>query len=299
MSETSELVLIHYGVKGMKWGVVKADEPGETKPKKRKSLTPEQRKKLVKVGITVAVGAAVVTAVIVTHGKIKVNRETENLVQEAIARGKILARNRDFSDVVVPKEVQFHRIAKTLETEITDPKYATFIERDVMNYRATWEGNFKIKYDAISDVKIASVKSQLSQLSNIMDEPLSSATKKGLTVRKLLESETDNRYARKAIRKADPKLLADIAVGQRAGGAWNDDVSKALIRKLKTSGYSALTDGADTRVLAEHAVVLFDNEFFKTTGARLTRKERDEAYSAVKTELRAQEIKKNFKKFGL
>ena len=77
MSKVYTDSLTHYGVKGMHWGVRKADGSWSTKSKQKAERTPEQARaakieRNARIGILIAGGAAFVASQLVARGKIKI-----------------------------------------------------------------------------------------------------------------------------------------------------------------------------------------------------------------------------------
>lgn len=291
MSNEVDTFLAHYGVKGMRWGVRKNKTSSQSKSaegeKQKKKLSDKQRKILITAGISLAVGALVVGGIVATKGHINakelLNSDLAKLAKDSLNANELYIDKFDIQNHTLPRGTSFHRVASKLETEISSPKYASFHPEDIAIYRKSLSGAFKTRFDSLSDVKIASAKEQIKTLSEIMDKPLSSATDKGATVRRLLEADLKDQYSPKAIRKADAEALAKLAFLSRVGGSWQDPASKVLLDELGKKGFSGMVDAMDSADHVKEAVILFNDSIFKTTGSALTDAERNFTLEQIKS----------------
>lgn len=97
----NDYYLIHYGVKGMKWGVQrrrKNESTTDTVGGRKKTLTSNQKRKLARVGI--AVGTVVAAAYVVHKNPEKIGKimsqfkgvKLKNISDKAVSRGKNAVR---------------------------------------------------------------------------------------------------------------------------------------------------------------------------------------------------------------
>ena len=294
---STEEFLAHYGVKGMKWGVRKSDEQiareREAAREDKKGLTPEQRKFAITAGITVGVGAAFVGAVLLSK-PIKLNKAVKSLVSEfgddAVRSKKLIESGKSFislsDDVTLPKGTVFHRVANAAEQSIDFPKYASYLDQDVVSYRSSWKVNYrpswnvvsksyKTKFEALTDTKIASRDSVKKVAIDVMDKP----GVDGKTLRDLLSEKLT--YRRVQIPLMTKEEAAKYSVEQLADklqNVYQHDLNapayQRLLLEVKKAGYGGITDVNNTGSIAQHAVILIDDDIFKTTSSILTDYER-------------------------
>lgn len=109
-----EDLLVHFGIKGMKWGVRKrSDSDGNAKPKM-------STKKKVAIGATVAVGAAAVAYILATRGQ-----GPKLGVSKVSLKPNVMDRLREAQKMKVSN---FNKIAPHLnKMHYFDPKRNTFV----------------------------------------------------------------------------------------------------------------------------------------------------------------------------
>lgn len=297
----TRVFLAHHGILGMHWGVRKERSASEehksiTNTSIKKHLSKTERNLLIGGGVTAA-AVAILAAGLLSKNTLEAHTLYKITLDElsktskftdSVADGKRISESLE--DTIVPKGTTFHRVSSKLETSIDNPKYSTYIDKDVLRYRKDWmtlsgdgKNYFKTTFEANQDVKIASEASMSHLAENIMDNKIGQSDK---TLRDLIieahhsvsvygVSDLNEFYG-----KMPAKDLAKRFVGN-AGGAWNDSASKVLLNELSKQGYGGFTDIIDTDVLAKHAVVLINNDMFKTSGTLLTQKEREAASLAM------------------
>lgn len=79
MNEVDELLLEHFGTKGMRWGQRKTQDKGSGSNGGHKKLTPEQKKKAVLIGAVIVGGAAVTTVILARNRHVKI----QNIAKKA------------------------------------------------------------------------------------------------------------------------------------------------------------------------------------------------------------------------
>lgn len=262
--------LEHFGIKGMRWGHrkqrISTDKTSTT------HWTPEQKKKAkiiaaVAFGSAMAIGAAYVAK--------KTKFQMDELSFNASVVDKHL-KNKDILDTVVPKDTSFSRISKSLETGISGSEYATYKKHDVDWYTAHWAGDYKIKYSALSDTKIASGKTFIDTMSSSIK---SQKTRKlAMDQYKAMNPGVHMSTTKKlAYRLSSPDTVAKALYNRQEGRTFKGPLTDKAFNNLKKRGYSGLTDTHDTSALAEHATILFDNSHFKTNSTKITSSMIDEA----------------------
>jgi hypothetical protein len=288
MSTDVDEFLAHYGVKGMRWGIVRERDSLGGSPKERKPLTAKQRKILIGTGIAVAVGAVAAASIITKHhldtksmNKFLEEVSVNDKLAETVSNGKKFADDFLDHDVYVPKGTEFHRVAGYLEDSVNAPKYATYIGKDVARYRKSWttlsgtgEKFYKSKFTTAAGSKLASETSAIRLGVELANSPGIKGSKE---FRDAVVEWGGSRNAGKPMEE----VVGDF-VRNNAGGAWDQAPAKRLFEYMSKNGYVGITDTVDTTMIAKHAVVLFNNDIVQTTSSALSQKERDAAYRALK-----------------
>lgn len=281
MNTDVDSFLSHYGVKGMRWGVRKSIEA----PAK----TPMSKKKKALIAATVAVGVGVAATAAILYGpkvaeKFKVDKAANLLLKDfaensaaesTIRNGENWTNGYLSKDVNLPSGTKFNRVASKLETEIgKNPKYATYLPKDVARYQSTFNspfksGNtprFKTIIDSSAPVRIAGQESMMkTALSNAS---LSSKTS-GRMRSEIIASykgQANFEYMRDRVSKATNEEVAERWLNVQMGKSWKSPVSSAVLDSLKKAGYSGFTDNVDSFGGSQHAVVLISDSVLKLTG---------------------------------
>lgn len=289
--------LAHHGILGMHWGI-----------RKLESDIREGRKKqaIIESGASAAAAAILGTAAF-KIGKpiVQLNNAVDRLSEEFMTAPKVAnaaLKGHDLlnadTDIVLPKGTVFHRVASELENEVNNPKYATYFENDVLRYRKDWSalsGNgvdhFKTKFEALDNAKIASRGTMhqvgLSILDKVPEE--GGKTLRQLAIDQAVEFQKqgwphkapDVFALTKTYTEATPEEIVNHIIGSGNGGSWTGAAESRLVSALKKLGYAGFTDNIDTSWLADHAVVLINNEVVKTSSSPLTSIERDAAKKLI------------------
>lgn len=309
--------LAHAGVFGMKWGVRKSKEDivAERKTENKEFLTPDQRKLAITTGVAVGIGAIAVTSILRVKGlnklklakrldeQLKVNKYLDDKLKvdifiatkelkNATKYKDIISQGKNFltevDDVVLPKGSLFHRVAGQIENEISTPKFATYVDNDVLRYRETWKNlamtkkHYKTTFETLSDAKIASLSNVDKIRINIMDKP---DLKTGKTLRddfieeimeykEIWEKSSGVKITQSSLQKKSPEEILKLTTGFGSDDSWKKESTKKLLTELKKQGYAGFTDKSDIGKNVAHPVILIDDVIFKTTSSILTDYER-------------------------
>ena len=277
--------LAHYGVKGMKWGVRKAESSDEK--------TPMSKKKKALISATIAIGVGVVATATILYGpkvadKLKVNRAADMLMKDFVADPKASSTIRNgenwvsgylSKDVELPSGTKFNRVASSLETKIgNNPKYATYLPKDVARYQSTFSSPFKASnstkfktvIDSSATVRIAGQETMMkTALSNASLSTKASGRMRSEIIASY-KGQPNFDFMREKFAKASNEEVAERWLNIQMGRAWKTPVSTQFFDTLKKSGYSGITDNVDSYGGSQHAVVLFNDSVLKLTGRRMT-----------------------------
>lgn len=274
------IFLSHSGVLGMHWGHHKLQEtsPTNSPTQDNHHLTTKQRNELIIGGSAIVIGAVVAGALFYHQVPISALAGEMSHIVNLGSAFKVT------KDIILPKNTDFHRVAGQLETSVDSPKYAVYSKRDMLKYRTSWSSikgktgkyDYRTKFTANKNVKIASADS----LSNMAADLFKGTDAKS----KLFQKQAADLpfFTTKPWVKALP---TPEELGKRFSSAstttdWLHPSQKTLLDYAKTKGYSGITDINNTGSLAQHAVVLFNNEVFNTSGHKLTQTERNLASKA-------------------
>lgn len=289
--------LSHFGVIGMRWGKTKKSTFSEsTATSSKKKMDPKTKKRIIYGSIAIAVGVVATTAILARPALIKnlQNKKTADLLiselkdspkySDFISAGKKTVDGQILGDVHLPLGTKFHRVATTFENSINKPKYATYLDNDVLKYRSSfdWNSNSKVKsykttFEALQKVKIAGETSMADAVRAVAKTDSKMNGKLRGEIISAYKGQSSYNIMKEEFKNASTQEVVKRWIDLNSGGSWNSPMAKQVRDTLKKSGYSAFTDSIDSRGLAGHAVVLINDEALKTTGSILTNVEKEAA----------------------
>lgn len=250
--------LVHYGVKGMRWGVRRSSTTLDTK----RELTPEEqasRDRKVRIAKSLGIGAAaVVAAGLISYGGYETFKgvKTVRALSDASKYAKILKKHGiPDADETIAKGSEFIRRSREHETGIMKRAYTT------IGGEPEWQkyfGEHRITINSINDVKAPGLSRQLELLGKEFGgeerAKLLATTAKGSLV------------AKHIVNKASVKQLGGVTlreVQRQQFDGWKSDKAMDVLKK---AGYSAVAD--PNRLPDKVSKVLFDTGDFKISDVK-------------------------------
>lgn len=292
-----EATLIHFGIKGMKWGFRKQRESSGDKsrvktneqkpnthnepPKKYFGLTKKQA--LIGAGVLVGIGVAAVV-LHKTKGFPFANLE-KGLANSTLGKGRLeelLTKHGKTSMESFPKGHIFTRFSRVAETEVRNGAYSVYTPKDVANYTVGWTSKHKIKIETLGDIKSPSLQTRFDTMADLVDKPIPEFADK--TLRKHLLRIQSTRNSKAWVKRASAEDLGKYYYASVTGNVWEKNpVGKAYLARLREQGYDAMIDDRDTGGLAEAAMVLINKNMFQIkSNDAINRVDIDAAYEELK-----------------
>jgi hypothetical protein len=252
--------LVHYGVKGMRWGVRKEAEKNFSRA-------------------STVVGA----------------RQDQRRLNASLTEAEFKRLNS--KDVVIKKGSVIKRTsASPTRDETYQDLFVSTNERDARNYRALvptektggfvgrkHEGYYETTFKAVNDLRSPSEKERVSAYIRLMDVPAVKMTNG--------ESVTGKEYLRRqglgqAVDHLTSRQLALAYYGQLVvnQGFKDEPLNSAYFKMMRDRGYNALIDDNDRKILADEPLLVFDakKNLEKAHVKQLTTKEVHQAQAELR-----------------
>lgn len=216
------------------------------------SLSPENKKKIIKAGAAIAITGALLysgqrnkQAILAMAGKqISATQFNENVVHSQMHTwlGGNYAKGNAFTrpEFELPAGHQFYRLTTSVETGFREATYSTHSVEDanryIANFRHEKGPGAKLNYVTFSSdqpTKVPDLTTVLSTLKEHVTETHSAPP-------------------------SDKQVLR--MYNRLSGGSWDSPEAKGLIAGLKKKGYGALVDEMDAGVIGESPIVFFNHE---------------------------------------
>ena len=243
--------LVHYGIKGMKWGVRKTDPT---------TFTKDQRK----------------------QAKKRFNEFTRASIDSKFKTGEDLFSRKmtreeydklSTKDFVVRKGTTVRRVAQNKDSTSNDPTFVSFTKNDKNTYRAvmpvtngknpfkvggnkTYKQHYEITFKAMETLKSPSEKERVDAFSALMDTK-SITLKNGKTV-------TGRQYVKRLYPK-EVKTLDTQQLGLRvykdfthSQGDVTAPINSAYFKSISAKGYNALIDDNDRGHMSEAPLIILN-----------------------------------------
>ncbi len=289
----------HFGIKGMKWGIRKDHKLSGNSDNSRSGVDGTKKKqfKITKkqalIGASVVVGTIAAVAIIANRGVIKTSVLTRGFEESTMWHGKseaekLLYMHGGSKDFSFPKGQIFTRISSAAETKIRQGAYATYKPKDVARYKSSWvseKNRYEIKIEALSDIKMPSLKTRIETMAEIIDKPIQGVYRDGKSIRSNLIKQQPTWRAKLWARYTDSQTLGKYKYANITGDNWSTGLGKAFTDRLMAKGYGAMPDDRDgSNGLAKMPVVLLDSKKFRVNNNKqMSKKDMDKAYKELKT----------------
>ena len=253
--------LIHYGVKGMKWGV-RHDRERSGDRQKSFSNTPKRKMstaKKVAIGVMVAAGAIAAAYAVKAIGDKAI---TDNFLIATQGRG---ASDMAYSyideygsqlnpkDLVIPKGTKLQRIVKAKNIEelnklesAKDIAYATYDKNDNNIYKAYFgqvhKGQYVTKLKATNELKSPSERKRLMAFMGLMTNP---------SFRQQFEKDFDTKVDTKNTAQYYSPFFEKL-------GSSSIKSREMYFKKVRDMGYNILVDDNDVGYLGKTPIILLD-----------------------------------------
>jgi len=248
--------LIHWGVKGMKWGVRKdrntSSNPRPTSRKNDAERAKTRKKVLLGAGIATAILAAA-AATYLAYDRVTLNKAKEVMsvaetnfseIKKSPIGDRLISKGSEFTRRSFLSNAAWPNATRTYAVEGGD---SDLIKR---------YGNKLYSFQTTRDVRVAGLRSQL----DLLQSDYGSAVRQAVTK----ESSKASISARKFIQKMPSEDYSKFTIEQLRRSAFDaesgSEVAKRYIDLLRRSGYSAVND---LNLPTSNARILFDQDSFR------------------------------------
>lgn len=264
-------VVIHFGIKGMHWGVRKKVDP--------KDQLTKQEKKAAKKNIRKAIDSAATARI-------------ERMFNSEITQKKYSELSDE--DTLIKKGAELARVSTHMDEKYSRMTYASHDPKDKVLYRAVMPGvnkkflfksvpNYEHTLKVTQDLRGPSEKKRVDAFSELFDTP-SVTLRNGKVV-------TGREYLKKLGYKKEAKALETHELGLKyyndmmADAHRDTPLSSAYFKNLESKGYNMLADDNDRNILSRDPLILLNpNLTVERTSTRLlTKRDINEAERTFET----------------
>ena len=259
--------LIHYGVKGMKWGVRRYQNKDGSLTKEGKERYDEKEDKKLSRNQKIAIGVAATAAVLAIAGGVYMHNKKSylgSINSNSLKLGKYIVDEMS-SDTVIPKGSKMFRTTdnKNLRESLT---YTSFTRGDKNRYiirmGQQYKPNkvFQMKLKTLTDIKVPSEKKQFDMFVDLLtnDEEFSR------TIAHNPYGKTEKLFGN---RKLAEKFASDyhydnfISRMVNLDTEYDKDASLSKFKNyVKSKGYNGMLDINDIRTTSEKPLIIFDTK---------------------------------------
>lgn len=242
MSEQVDDFLVHYGIRGMKWGKRKSsDSSSQNKVSKEDKLAAKKAFK--------AYGDPIIEK--------RVNQWFDDSISEK--------RYSELStkDVHFKMGKEFFRVSPRKDEKLRDLTYVSYLKEDRVRYRAVMPNqglqglkkNYEYSYQATKDLSSPSEKKRVDTFIELMDTPAIKVGNKTLTGREMLKREG---YGKEVKSMTSQQLGLKFYTEHTALMVRPNPTNNAYFDLLKSKGYNALMDDNDRGIVSKAPLIILD-----------------------------------------
>lgn len=242
MSEPVDDFLVHYGVRGMKWGKRNSKDT-LTKVRVSKEDKREAKTNFKKYADPI------------------IEKRVDQWVNSEMSKGTYDALST--KDVKFKKGMEFARVSTRKDETLRDMTYVSYLKEDRVRYRAVMPNhalngirkNYEYTYQATKDLRSPSEKARVDAFIELMDTPTIKAGRKEITGRELLKRQGYGRDVKTMTsQQLGLKHYTEFAGMQVVPSSLNT----AYFNSLKAKGYNSLMDDNDRGVVSKAPLIILD-----------------------------------------
>ncbi len=259
IDEEVDAFIIHYGIKGMRWGVQK-DQSSFYNPKSSKEFTKKASK----------------------HAKQALKPSTDARIDRLFGKSQINYSELSTKEVILKRGQEFARITQRKNETLRDMTYAAYTKEDRARYvsvmanvqglrfaKRSYKPTYEVTLKATKNLKSPSEKVRLDAFVELMS---ASVIPVGLRGKKTL---TGREYLARTGLKREVKRLDNQQLGEKYYHAFvanqfaNRPLNTAYFNSIKAKGFNALMDDNDRGIVADEPIMILDTKgSIKTTKIR-------------------------------